>query len=129
MLETFLNMSLAVERVKERSNISTPLQDAYIEELLNLSAGRTGEHSQVFRPYYVAAFILEQDVSRQQLTKAGDVQFTQFVTVIQSLRSLQSSFDVAYSLILPPGMAILSLDVNTHSSPSATTTLRNSVVF
>lgn len=129
MLGTFLDLALSLERVKERSGISTPLQDGYIEELLNLSAGSTGEHSQVFRPYYVAAFILEQDVSRQQLAKAGDVQFTQFVTVINSLRSLQASFDVAYSLILPPGMAILSLDVNSHSSPSATTTLRNSVVF
>lgn len=130
MLPVFLDLALAMDRVKERSSLSSPVQDSYIEEILTLSAGSTPDQPLVYRPYYVAALILEQDVSRQQLTKAGDVEFTQFITVIQSLRSLQYAFDLANKLTLPPGMEIVIPElISSKYIPSVTQALKNNVSF
>lgn len=131
ILDTFLNLPLALDRVKDRAAILSPEQDSYIEELLSVSAATTGESVVVYRPYYVAAYILEQDISKQQISSAGDVDFTQLVTVIASLRSLQLSFDLANSLIIPPGMEVPSAGElpTTKGVASSTTAFRNSLVF
>lgn len=133
MLEIFLDLLQSMERAKERAGVTTPDQDSYFEELLRLSAGSTLDHPVVYRPYWVAANILEQDINNQKLVKAGDVQFTQMVTVIKSLRALQLAFDNANGLTIPEGMQIVLEELPGQApltfSPSRSGALLNRLIF
>ena len=106
-IDRFLGSVWAVERAKERAGIKDESQDDTILEMLQDSKGMTEDHPMVYRPYYVAAKILEQDISKQQLAEAGDVKFTGLVTTINSLMGLQASIDQALGLIIPPYFAAI----------------------
>lgn len=104
MQTTYLDLGLSLARVKELAQITRPDRDQYLIDLLEAATGAATAHPKVFRPYLVAAVVLEQDIDRQQITEADGVKFTNLVGVIASLRSQQHSLDLALSLEVPTGM-------------------------
>lgn len=110
-IDRFLGSVWAVERAKERAGITNESKDDTILEMLQDSKGMTEEFPTVYRPYYVAAKMLEQDLNKQQISEAGDVKFTGLVTTINSLMGLQASIDQALGLIVPQYFAAIPLDL------------------
>ena len=93
----------ALIRAKERSG-ATAVDDPYLTELLVISAGKDPNNVTQYRPFFVAAKWLEQNLSAQALSEADGVKFTGQATPIASLLALQASIDQALSLTIPPGM-------------------------
>lgn len=56
-----------------------------------------------YRPFYVAAKLIEQRQAAQALSKAGDIVFTNLAVPIASLMALQAAYDAANALVLPAG--------------------------
>ena len=91
----YLNMADAIARVKERVASESKNDDSYIEELLDTSYGlhkTTGELC--YRPFWVAAKILEQSLDRQELESDDSTKFTGFKIPIKSLLELQANLDM-----------------------------------
>jgi hypothetical protein len=102
-------LAAALARAKERSG-ATAADDAYLTELLTLSAGTDPAGVTQYRPFLVAALWLEQNQAKQALKKAGDVEFTGLTTPIASLLSLQASLDRSLQLTVPKGFEALELE-------------------
>lgn len=92
----------ALARAKERSGATTA-DDAYLTEVLTLSAGKNPADQTIYRPFYAAAKWLEQNRSGQALSEASGVKFTGLATPIASLLLLQASMDQALGLTVPAG--------------------------
>jgi len=108
----YLNQTWALIRTKDRAGIETTdtsVNDVILEYLDDTAGTRpndVGGVDTIYRPYYVAAKMLEQDGS-QALSKAGDVQFTGMATPIASLYALQDSIDKALGTIVPSAMQVM----------------------
>lgn len=97
----------AVSRVKDRASLLDKDQDTYIVELLEMSYGLHKQTRQViYRPFWVAAKILQQSPFHQTLKKDDSTEFTGQEIPIQSLLDLQSNLDV--DLDVKPGFGIMS---------------------
>lgn len=105
----YTTLSGALSRAKERSG-ATSTDDAYLTELLNLSAGKDGSDVTHYRPFFVAAKYLEQNRGQQALKKAKDgIEFTGLAKPIESLLALQASYDQGQGLTIPAGFEAASL--------------------
>lgn len=100
----YLTLEAALLRAKERAGISGTAEDAFLTELLQLSAGTDPEGTTHYRPFLVAARWLEQNQSAQAISKADGVEFTGLRTPIASLLNLQAGYDMACNLTVPDGM-------------------------
>lgn len=94
-------------RAKERAANAGAEADAFLNELLDLSAGIDSSGTTHFRIFYCASVWLEQSPQFQTLSKAEGIEFTQMVSAIASLRSLQVGYDLRYQLIVPKGFQII----------------------
>lgn len=101
----------ALARAKERSGAGEA-DDAYLNELLLLSAAVTASDAEtlIYRPFYVAAKFLEQDLARQALTEDEGTKFTLLWKPIKSLLAQQRGIDKALGLIVPPGQEAIDLE-------------------
>lgn len=79
-----------------------PDRDTYIEFLLDTFTALKGQIT-YYRPWYAAAFLLEQDLDSQTLLEYDGTKFSGLITPIKSLYSMQSAFDLANELIVPDG--------------------------
>lgn len=98
----FLTLGPALDRARERSQAASS-DDAYLTELLELSASKAADAATHYRPYYVAAKFLEQNLARQQISAADGATFTLLKKPIESLLDLQSAYDRAQGLSVPAG--------------------------
>jgi hypothetical protein len=132
MASIYIDIDASLERAKNRSGIVDDSQDEMILDVLGSTSG-SKESVVHYRPYYVAALLLEQDLARQSLSKAGDVEFTNLTTVIASLRSLQNSLDISLGLTVPPGLeaVINPLETNSYRGYSVVSSshLSNNIIF
>jgi hypothetical protein len=80
---------------------STSNNKPYLETLLKGTSETNPDGVTHFRPYEVAALVLEQQLQSQQLSKADDVEFTGLKTPIQSFKQLQDDQDVKLGLKNP----------------------------
>lgn len=79
--------------------------ESIIEAYLPLTAGTSPVGSQMhFRPFYVAAQVLQQNPDEQAISEAKGVKFTNYVKVIESWLGFQKAYDLSNALIIPPGM-------------------------
>ncbi|MEL7314823.1 MAG: hypothetical protein AAFN08_07720 [Cyanobacteria bacterium J06559_3] len=108
-MTTYLLITDALARAKERSGASAA-DDAYLTELLTMSAGVDTETVTHYRPFYVAAKWLEQNQTAQTLTEADGAKFTGLAKPIESLLALQASYDSANDLSVPTGFEAAALD-------------------
>lgn len=103
----------ALDRTKQLAGIDTLdfSRDDYATELLALSAGITEDVILAdvthYRPFYVAAKLLEQDLDVQALSEADRVKFTGQAKPIASLLALQAAYDARYYLTIPVGFEAL----------------------
>lgn len=103
----YIDKVSSLARAKERAANVGSEADAFLNEFLDLSA-RTETNGQIhFAVFLAAAVYLEQSPQFQQLSEAGDVKFTQMVSAIASLRSLQLGYDMAYGLTVPDGFQVI----------------------
>jgi hypothetical protein len=120
---TILNDAIA--RSSERAcGYATDTDTPLLSELLQLSAAPDNNDIIHYRVFLVAALFLEQCPAVQTLLQAEDgVKFSQLVTAINSLRSLQLSYDKTKGLFVPIGFEALivktgnSLFLTTKSLP------------
>ena len=108
-MATYTLITKALDRAKERSGASTA-DDAYLTELLTMSAGVDAETITHYRPFYVAAKWIEQNQDAQTLTEADGAKFTGLAKPIESLLALQSAYDSANKLTVPKGFEAAALD-------------------
>lgn len=95
-------LSEALSRVKERSG-ATAADDAYLTELLVMSAGIDPNSVTHYRVFYCAAKWLEQSLGSQALTEADGVKFTGLAKPIASFLNMQAAYDTANQLTVPAG--------------------------
>ena len=105
---TYTDLAASLARCKERSK-ATSADDAYLTELLELSAGKDASETTHYRPFLVAALYLEQNQSKQQISEAKGVKFTGLVTPIASLLKLQLAYDQANKLTIPDGFEAITV--------------------
>jgi hypothetical protein len=72
---------------------STSDNKNYLNALLEATSAPDSDGITHYRPYAVAALVLEQQLQSQQLSKADDVEFTGFSKPIQSFKQLQDDLD------------------------------------
>ena len=75
----------------------------YLDPLLEATSLENSDGIQHYRPYAVAALVLEQQLQSQQLSKADDVEFTGYRTPIDSFNRLQYDLDLKLGLKEPEG--------------------------
>lgn len=92
----------ALARAKERAGIADTSLDETLNEYLDLSAG-TVDSVTHYRPFWVAAFYLMQNIAGQRLSEADGVVFTGDRTPILSLLFLQNAYDRDFGLTIPKG--------------------------
>ena len=110
----FLTLQPALDRARERSQAASS-DDPYLTELLELSAGKAADAATHFRPYYVAAKFLEQNLARQLISSADGATFTLLKKPIESLLDLQSAYDRAQGLTVPAGFEAIPDDCKSCS--------------
>ena len=125
---TYLLITDALARAKERSGASA-LDDAYLTELLAMSAGVDAEAITHYRPFYVAAKWIEQNQDAQTLTEADGAKFTGLAKPIESLLALQAAYDRANELTVPKGFEAAALDCVKCDGVSSTRTRRGTRSF
>ncbi|MGD1941854.1 MAG: hypothetical protein ACFB0G_11130 [Leptolyngbyaceae cyanobacterium] len=102
-MTTYVQIAAALSRAKERSG-ATDVDDGYLTELLNMSAGVDADGVTHFRPFYCAARWLEQELAADnRFTRTGDVSWTGRIQPISSLMALQMDYDQANGLTIPTG--------------------------
>ena len=74
-----------------------PTRDSYIETSLGLFSGLKGQVTH-YRPWYVAAMLLSQDIDQQTIKRYDVTEFTNLQDLIQSLFALQYQYDRTYQL-------------------------------
>jgi hypothetical protein len=82
---------------------STSGNKGYLDALLEATALENSSGVTHYRPYEVAALVLEQQLQSQQLSKADDVEFTGYRTPIDSFNKLQYDLDLKLGLKEPEG--------------------------
>lgn len=107
---TYTVKSESLIRAKERAANVGSEADSFLNEFLDLSA-RTDSSGQTHYAVFLAAAVwLEQSPQYQLLSQAENgVKFTQMVSAIASLRSLQFGYDSRYQLVVPPGFEVAPL--------------------
>ena len=76
----------------------------HAETLLLQSAATDGQQVRQYRPYIVAALLLEQQPKQQKLSEADGATFTGMAVPIESFYRLQSRIDMAHpDWIIPMG--------------------------
>jgi hypothetical protein len=90
--------SLNKSRQFTQTLTSTSGNKGYLDALLEATAAPDANGITHYRPYAVAAMVLEQQLQSQQLHKADDVEFTGFEKPIQSFKQLQDDLDVKLGL-------------------------------
>lgn len=118
----YLVLADALTRAKERSG-ATSADDLFLTELLTLSAGVDADGITHYRPFYVAANWLSQNLSGQALKSADGVVFSGQATPIASLLALQSGYDSAQGLTVPAGFEAIP-PAKTRSTRSSYTAIR-----
>jgi hypothetical protein len=111
----YTDLSQSLARAKERSGATTA-DDAYLTEVLTLSAARDQAGVLNYRPYFAAAKFLEQNRAQQQIDSADGVKFTGLKTPIESLLRLQASVDSALGLDVPAGFEAIAPDCEVCSN-------------
>lgn len=106
---TYTTLVDALDRAKERSG-AADVDDTYLTELLILSAGKAPDNTIHYRPFYVAAKWLEQNLASQQISEADGAKFTGQATPIASLLALQASYDSANELTIPKGFEAVTVE-------------------
>lgn len=86
------------------------LDESYARELLAQSVGADVLLALHFRPWYVGAKLIEQNISTQQITEAEGVKFTRLQPVIDSLLQSQRQYDEANALTIPTGFEAIPAD-------------------
>lgn len=131
----YLTLDAALDRAKERCQRETADNDEYLEELLVMSAGKLDEVTH-YRPFYVAARFIGQDPDIRDIVEAtGEAKFTLAQPRIAELMALQSGYDLAYGLTIPPGMqAVIDSDndgipANAYRYMSGTSSVVTTAVF
>lgn len=116
----YTNLNDALARTIERTGGYAAETDApLLSELLQLSAATDANGTIHYRVFLVAALFLEQCPAVQTLLQAEDgVKFSQLVTTIASLRSLQSGVDAANGLAVPAGFEAATNDKKARSPKS-----------
>lgn len=104
----YTDLSAATNRVKDLTDREDNSWDEYIEELLAISAGKGTQApnigTTIYRVWYVAAKVLEQDLDIHALSEADRTKFTGQATPIRSFLDLQMAYDLSVELDVPPGM-------------------------
>jgi hypothetical protein len=101
-VSTYLALAPALARAKERSG-AIAADDAYLTELLEMSAGHSITGVKHYRPFLVAARWLEQNRPAQTVSEADGAKFTGLAKPIASLLGLQQAYDNANELLVPAG--------------------------
>ena len=100
--EKYLSIDASLEIAKNRAEVTDITKEESLLNLLEDTAGRSADGLKtVYRPYFAAARYLEQDHQTQKLSEAGDVKFTNLVTVVASLYAQQAGLDGSYGLLIP----------------------------
>ena len=100
----------ALERAKAASTIANLIDDTYAGELLDLSAGELEDVTE-YRPFWVAAKLVEQLSKKKELIEAKNVKFSlQLDRLISSLYGQQRSIDLSQSTVVPDGMEAIDPD-------------------
>ncbi|WP_088893198.1 hypothetical protein [Leptolyngbya ohadii] len=81
--------------------------DAYLTGLLTISAGTDPANVTQYRPFLVAAKLLEQLRSQQSIKSAEGAVFSGLATPIASLLAQQAAIDEALSLTVPAGFEVV----------------------
>lgn len=109
---TFLDLYSSHVRVLERAGIEpsdlTDEKDQNITDLLNISKGYVLENGVKifhFRPFLVAAIMIQQSLDDQAISEAKNVVFTGYKSVIESLLNTQRGYDLALDLVVPRGFS------------------------
>lgn len=125
----------ALARAKERCQRENDDNDQYLTELLTMSAGKINGETH-FRPFWVAARFIAQDPDIRDIAEAsGEAKFTLANPRIADLMSQQAAYDLAYSLVVPPGMqAVVDSDgdgiaANANRYIASTSSVATTVVF
>ncbi len=96
-----------------------------VQEMLIYSAG-TKDGVIYYRPWYVAALLLSQDLTANNLLEADGVKFQSKEGIVKSFIATQRSLDLSLGLTLPPGFSIESIigtnRKRVYGSSSATAT-------
>lgn len=126
---SYTDLSAALIRAKERSG-ATDTDDAFLTELLIISAGRDPQGTTQYRPFFVAGKWLEQNLAAQTISEDQGTKFTGLAVPIDSLLRIQASIDAALSLEVPEGFEAIAPGCSTcgggsrYRSRSLSTTLR-----
>ena len=108
-MTTYIDKPQALARTKERSG-ATDADDAYLNELLGMSAGVDAQQVTHYRPFYCAARWIEQNRTAQTLSEASGTKFTGLQKPIDSLLTLQRAYDQAQDLDVPKGFEAIPSD-------------------
>lgn len=92
MLTLALQLSSASESYQDQAEILMDVSAALLEFVV------------YYRPYYVAANLLEQQLKFQRIKSADGVTFNDVMVTINSFYRLQSSIDLAKGWVFPGGM-------------------------
>ncbi len=82
----------------------TGLTPMDLDALLTVSAGKDADGLDVFRPYFVAAWLLGRRDNTSKVLRAGDVHFDEHDKTVLSYLTLQAALDAALGLVVPVGM-------------------------
>lgn len=115
-------LAAALVRAKQVSGVS-PIDEAYLSELLQMSVAKTPAGIDEYRPFWGAAKLVEQDEKNQRLTEADGNKFNNLQRKIDSLLAQQRSIDKALGLIVPEGMEALGIDCDPCQTKAEATTL------
>ena len=110
---SYISLPDALARAKERSG-ATEVDDEYLNELLQLSAGTAPDEATHYRPFYVAARWLEQNRGQQALESADGAKFTGYAKPIASLMNLQAAYDKSHALTVPDGFEAITSELATQ---------------
>lgn len=101
----YLLLNEGLARARERCQ-AEPTANAYLTELLTMSAGTVGGVTH-YRPFWVAARYLSQNPDIRDLSRAeGEAVFTLAQPRIDDLMAQQAAYDSAFNLTIPPGMGV-----------------------
>lgn len=99
----YSSIAQARTRAIAASGVQSP-ETAYVDELLEIYTALLPDGETVeYRPFIVAAKLLEQDTKRQRLIEADGAKFGDLQPKIDSLYAQQRTIDSALKLILSEG--------------------------
>lgn len=117
-MTTYLDIDAALDRAKQLAGLDSLdfSRDDFATELLTLTAGIV-KSSVVgvpdvthYRPFFVAARLLQTDLDVQALTEADRTKFSRQDIPIATLLQMQSAYDQLHDLVIPSGFAAQIID-------------------